>query len=47
MKGYPFWPARITELVYKKNLNESVTDRKKTKNEPKEYKVVFFGGDTT
>ncbi|RNA20348.1 hypothetical protein BpHYR1_018341 [Brachionus plicatilis] len=47
MKGYPCWPARITELVYRKSLNGSSSSKKKTPNEPKEYKVVFFGGNTT
>lgn len=47
MKGYPFWPGRITELVYRKSLNVSNSVGKKASNEPKEYKVIFFGGDTT
>lgn len=52
LKGYPFWPAKICELVFNQPQNES-TPNLKTKakrnanailsNQPKEYRVLFYG----
>ncbi|CAF0937229.1 unnamed protein product [Brachionus calyciflorus] len=52
MKGYPFWPAKIIEIIQRQPLNESTPNPNKkgrkrlsSIDEPKEIKVIFFGGE--